>query len=108
MCVASCRSIFLLSGVVFNRVFVSPHFRFRFTIGFRSEVVCVVGFRLGPRPSPARPGLAPKPPHARPSPSLSHLIFSEQQLPLPPFHLSLPPRVLGDLVTVIAGFWIPR
>jgi hypothetical protein len=63
MGVASCRSIFLLSDVVFNRASVSPRFRFRFAIGFRSVVVCVVGFRTGLRPSlarpdPARPGLA--------------------------------------------------
>jgi hypothetical protein len=35
------------------------------------------------------------------------LIFPAQQLPLPLFHLSLPPRALGDPVTVIAGFLDP-
>jgi hypothetical protein len=77
MSVASCQSIFLLYDVVFNCASVSPHFGFRFAIGFLSVVVCVVDFC----PSPA---LA----HAPPS-SLSLILFPAQQLPLPPFHLFL-------------------
>jgi hypothetical protein len=64
---------------VFNRASVSPRFGFRFAIGFRSVVVCVAGFRPGPRPSPARPSPA-RPGPWRPTPpcvppSLSHLVF---------------------------------
>jgi hypothetical protein len=44
MGVASCRSIFLLSDVVFNRVFASSRFGFRFAIGLRLVLVRVVGF----------------------------------------------------------------
>jgi hypothetical protein len=55
MGVASCQGIFLLPDVVFNRVFVLSCFGFRFAIGFRSVVVCVVGFRLAAWPSQARP-----------------------------------------------------
>jgi hypothetical protein len=95
MGVASCRSIFLLSDVVFNHASVSPRFGFRFAIGFRSVVVCVVGFRpnLG-QPGPARG--APHPPCA-PPPSLSHCVSraatSSPSLP-PLFHLF----ALGDPV----------
>jgi hypothetical protein len=58
MGVASYRSFFLLSDVIFNRTFVSFRFGFQFTLGFRSMVACVMGFCPGPHPSPARPGLA--------------------------------------------------
>jgi hypothetical protein len=44
MGVASCRSIFLLSDVMFNRVFVLSRCGFRFSFGLRSVVVRVVGF----------------------------------------------------------------
>jgi hypothetical protein len=117
MGVASCRSIFLLFDVVFNRASVSPRFGFRFAIGFRSVVVCVVGFRLGPRPSPARHdlaqpdwalGYAPLAPHTPHAPPLSLIWFSRAATPSP----FLPPLshlfALGDLVKVIAVFWIPR
>jgi hypothetical protein len=99
MGVASCRIIFLLSDVVFNHASVSPRFGFRFAIGFRSVVVCVVGFRPGLRPSstqpsPARPGLWPRAPgaphpHARPLP-LYLILFPAQQPPLPLSPTSLP------------------
>jgi hypothetical protein len=104
MGVASCRSIFLLSDVVFNHASISPHFGFRFAIGFRSVIVCVVGFHPDPRPSPARPNLgrpgpargAPHPPRVLP-PSLSHSISraatSSPSIP-PLFHLF----ALGDPV----------
>jgi hypothetical protein len=109
MGVASCRSIFLLSDVVFNRVSVSPRFGFRFAIGFRSVVVCVVGFRPGPRPSPARSSAPQAPPHPPcvPPPSLSHFVSraTTSSPSLPPLSHLL---ALGDLVTVVAGFWIPR
>jgi hypothetical protein len=104
MSVASCRIIFLLSDVVFNRVFAWSRFGFRFVIGFRLVVVRVVGFcpvvRPNPvHPSPARPGPGPRAPGALPLPmrppsllSLSpHSIFPAQQLP--PLHLSLFPVV---------------
>jgi hypothetical protein len=73
MYVASCRSIFILSDVVYNRAFVS----FRFSVRDGSAWPMV-------RPTPAQPRRAPGalPPCA---PSLSFL-FS-QQLPSP----SLPP-----------------
>jgi hypothetical protein len=83
MGVASCRSIFLLSDVVFNRVFVLSRYGFRFAIGVRSVVACVVGFYPGPRPSPARPG-APlalvSPLCPLPSLPFSHLIFPRSNL----------------------------
>jgi hypothetical protein len=114
MGVASCRGIFRLPDVVFNRVFVLSRFGFRFAIRFRSVVVRVVGFRLATQPSLAQPGpaLAVCPwcstsPYARPpSLSLSLIQFSRAQLPL--FHLSLLPYALGSPVTVIAGFGSPR
>jgi hypothetical protein len=71
MGVASCRSIFLLSDVVFNRVFNSSRFGFRFAIGFRSVVVRAMGFRPATRPNPARPSPAcpwPRAPGAPASP----------------------------------------
>jgi hypothetical protein len=114
MGVASCRSIFLLSDVVFNRDIVSFRFGFRFVIGFRSVVSCVVGFCPGPRPSPARPDLAQPGPAQRapaspmrPLSPFSLIQFSRTATPSPP-PLSLPPCALGDPVTVIAGFWIPE
>jgi hypothetical protein len=96
MSVASCRSIFLLYDVVFNCASVSPHFGFRFAIGFLSVVVCVVDFC---------PSLALA--HT-PLLSFSHFVSRVAILSpsLPP--LSLPPRALGDPVTVIVGFWIPK
>jgi hypothetical protein len=115
MGVASCRSIFLLLDVAFNRAFVSPHFGFRFAIGFRSVVVCVwasVPARDPAQPNPARPSVpsralgAPHP-HAPPL-YLSLIRFSRAATPTP----SLPSLshlfALGDPVTVIAGFSIPR
>jgi hypothetical protein len=57
---------------------------------------------------PSRPATQPSPARRAPlSPCLS-FVFPAQQLPLPLFHLSLPPRALGDPVMVIAGFWIPK
>jgi hypothetical protein len=55
MGVASWRSIFLLSDVVFNRV--SPRLVSDFDprLEFRSVVVRVVGYRPTTRPSPAQP-----------------------------------------------------
>jgi hypothetical protein len=104
MGVASCRSIFLLSDVVFNRVFASSRFEFRFAIGFRLVVVHVVGFRPATRPSLARPGLAqlgpswparpwrPLPlPHVRPLLSLSPSFNF-------PAHNSLSPTSLSSLL----------
>jgi hypothetical protein len=114
MSVASCRSIFLLSNVVLYRASASPRFRFRFAIGFRSVVVCVVGFRPGSRPSPVRPGLALswRPslhPCAR-SPSLSlSLNFFPRNNSLSLSSTSLSPTSsLGDPVTVIAEFLDPQ
>jgi hypothetical protein len=100
MSVASCRSIFLLYDVMFNRVFVSSRFGFRFAIGFRSVVVRVVGFwpRNATQPDPlwpARPG-APAPLPCAPSSPFSSLLsfnFPAQQPPL--LHLSLPCGALG-------------
>jgi hypothetical protein len=75
-----------LSDVVVSRVFVSSRFGFRFAIGFRLVVVCVVGF--DPRCDPARPNPAQSGPRApgapapcaRPLPlvSFSHLISPTQ------------------------------
>jgi hypothetical protein len=107
MGVASCRSIFLLSNVVFNHASVSPRFGFRFAIGFRPVVVCVVGFHPDLRPSPARPSPArPRAPLAPHSPSLS-FGFPTQQLPLPLlpfFHLF----ALGDPVDGYRRFLDPK
>jgi hypothetical protein len=90
MGVASCRSIFILSDVVFNRASVSPRFGFRFTIGFRSVVACVVGSR----PGLAQPGPSAPPSPCAPPPSLYLILFPTQQpppTPLPPlFHLLCP------------------
>jgi hypothetical protein len=55
MSVASYQIIFLLSDVVFNRVFAWSRFGFRFVIGFRPVVVRVVGFCPVVRPNPVRP-----------------------------------------------------
>jgi hypothetical protein len=117
MGVASCRSIFLFSDVVFNRASVSPRFGFRFAFGFRSVVVCVlwasVPARDPTRPSPARLGVPParpwRPtPPCAPSLSLSHLIFPRNNsLSLSSTSLSHL-FALGDPVTIFAGFWIPR
>jgi hypothetical protein len=81
MGVASCRSIFLLSDVVFNRVFASSRFRFRSTIGFPiSGCVCRgISTRGMARLDPAQlgPALAHAPlapyllPHVRPLLSIS-------------------------------------
>jgi hypothetical protein len=94
MGVASCRGIFILPDVMFNRVFVLSRFGFRFAIGFQSVVVRVVGFRPAMQPSPAQhdlarpgPGAPPPPVCVPPSLSLSLIQFSRAQLPL--FHLSL-------------------
>jgi hypothetical protein len=73
-----------LSDVVVSHVFVSSHFGFRFAIGFRLVVVCVVGF--DPWCGPARPGSARAPlappalPMCAPLPliPLSHLISLAQ------------------------------
>jgi hypothetical protein len=112
MSVASCRGIFLLSDVVFNRASVSPRFGFRFAIGFQLVVVRVVGSLPGSsRPSPAQPGpgRAPQTPPMRAQPLPLYLILFPAQQPPP---TSLPSLshlfALGDPVTVIAGFWIPR
>jgi hypothetical protein len=89
---------------MFNRASVSSRFGFRFAIGLQSVVVCVVGFRPGTRPSPARPGparssvpLAPPTPHVCPL-SLSLIWFSHASTPSP----FLPPLshlfALGDPV----------
>jgi hypothetical protein len=111
MSVASCRIIFLLSDVVFNRVFAWSRFGFRFVIGFRLVVVRVVGFcpvvRPNPvHPSPARPGPGPRapgararrpaPPHAPPLPSLPFpsFNFSRAATSSPP-PLTLPRCALG-------------
>jgi hypothetical protein len=118
MGVASCRGIFLLPDVVFNRVFVLSCFGFRFAIGFQSVVVRVVGFRpaTGPnaaqpnlaRPDPGRAPLAPHLPLCAPLLSLSfpHSIFPCTTPSLTP--LSLLPCALGAPVTVIVGFGSPR
>jgi hypothetical protein len=104
MGVASCRGIFHLSDVVFNRVFVSSRFGFRFAIGIQYVVACVVGFRPGPRPSPAWPRLARPcpgaplpPPHAPPCLSLSSFNFPAHNSHSPT-SLSSPlcPRCSGD------------
>jgi hypothetical protein len=112
MGVASCRSIFLLSDVVFNRVFVSSCFGFRFMIGFRSVVVRVVGFCPATRPSPARSALAraplaPVPPPCAPpfSPFLS-FDFPAQQPPL--LHLSLSPYGALGFGDGDRQIWTPR
>jgi hypothetical protein len=84
-----------------DRTSVSLRFGFRFAIGFRSVVVCVVGFRPGPQPSPARPdlGRAPlaPPPLICAPPSLSHFVSRPttsshlSPIALPPlFHLLCP------------------
>jgi hypothetical protein len=91
MGVASCRSIFLLSDVVFNRAFVLPRFRFWLLIGFRSVVMRVVDFRPGPAPGATHTPCAP--------PSLSHFVShaatSSPSLP-PIFHLLCPRCVSMD------------
>jgi hypothetical protein len=107
MGVASCPSIFLLSDVVFYRASASPRFGFRFVIGFRSVVVCVViPSRPATQPSRAQPG--PACPARHPLPPFLSFVFPTQQLLLPLFHLSLSPRALGDPVTVITGFLTPK
>jgi hypothetical protein len=117
MGVASCRSIFLLSDVVFNRASVSPRFGFRFAIGFRSVVACVVGLCPGPRPSTTQPkaaqpspGRAPLAPHPHAHLSLSLIWFSHAATPPPsPF---LPPLshlfALGDPVDGYRRFLDPK
>jgi hypothetical protein len=88
MSVASCRGIFLCLMSCLIACVAYSRFGFRFAIGFRSVVVCVVGFCPAVRPDsvrrpssawpwPARPWrLAP--PHAPPCPGLSfpHSILS--------------------------------
>jgi hypothetical protein len=92
MGVASCRSIFLLSDVVSNRVFVSFRFSFHDLDSIRSKRVCGVGFWPSPRSGPA-PG-APRAPaplmHGVPTPSLSHFLFPRSNFHLPLFHLPCP------------------
>jgi hypothetical protein len=81
-------------------------------------VVCVAGFRPATRPSLTQPSLARSGPAHPLRPSLplcarplslpfSHSIFPRSN-PLSSTSLSLPPRALGDSMTVIVGFWIPE
>jgi hypothetical protein len=111
MGVASCRSISLLSNVVFNHAFVSSHCRIRFAFGFRSVVVRVVGFWPATRPSPAQPG--PRAPGALPLPHarapsllfLSLIQFSRAATSSPP-----PLSLLRDALGFGDGdhqIWIP-
>jgi hypothetical protein len=97
MVVASCRSIFILSNVVFNRAFVSFWFSVCDLNSIRGMRARVVGCRPGLRPNPARGAAHPDPtrprhargtpsPHTRPPPP-SHFYIPAQQLPSP----SLPP-----------------
>jgi hypothetical protein len=58
MSIASCRIIFILSDVVFNRMFAWSPFGFCIVIGFQSVVVRVVGFCPAVQPNPVRLGLA--------------------------------------------------
>jgi hypothetical protein len=97
-----------LSDVMFNRVFVSSRFGFRFAIGIP------IGVRPTECPSPAQSGLrapgAPCPTHARarlPLVPLSHLIFFCAVTSLSLFHLSLSPRGALGFAVEIAGVWIP-
>jgi hypothetical protein len=83
---------FSLSDVVVSRVFVSSRFGFRFAIGFRLVVVCVVGFdpRCGQAwPGPAQSGPRAPAPYARPpGVFLSFDFLPRSNLPLPPLSLS--------------------
>jgi hypothetical protein len=88
MGVASCRSIFILSDVVYNRAFVSFWFSVRYLNAIRGKRVRAVGCRPGPRPGPGTL-LMPF--------SLSHFSFPRSNIPLPLFHLSPPPLALGGI-----------
>jgi hypothetical protein len=99
MSVASCRSIFLLFDVVFNRVFVS----FRISVRDRIPIGgCACRGFLAPRCDPAQPALARAPWRPCPSPMrpplsllfLSLIQFSRTATSSPP-PLSLPCGALG-------------
>jgi hypothetical protein len=94
MGVASCRSIFLLSDVVFNRASVSPRFEFSICNWIPISGRACSGFPSWPAtlPSPAWPLVAcpwrPQHPHA-PTPSLSFCFPRSNSLSLS--FTSLPP-----------------
>jgi hypothetical protein len=90
MGVASCRSISILSDVVFNHASVSFRFSIRVFLSISGRVCS--GFSAGLRPGlalGARPW-CPHLPHVRPLPLSISFSFPAQQLPLPLFHLLCP------------------
>ena len=103
MGVASCRSIFLLSDAVSNRVFVPFQSSIHNLDSIRGKRVRAEGFSPGSRPRLSRgstqpsltPGvnLAPSP-HA---PPLSHFLFPRSKFTLPLFHLSSISLALGGI-----------
>jgi hypothetical protein len=106
MGVASCRSIFLLSNVVFNRTSASFWFSIHDFLSIGGRACSGFPARGPARPLARTPG-APPPPCTPPL-SIS-FSFPAQQLPLPFFHLSSTSFALGVIRwTIIADYWISR
>jgi hypothetical protein len=113
MVVASCRSIFLLSDVVFNRVFVSFRFSIRVFLSISGRAHS--GFSVWPAarpatrvPDPAQPLAPPPPPMSAPSLSLSHFRFQRINFISPLFHLSSTSFALGVIRWMVVAIVEPR